>query len=242
MKIIAHRGASGQYPENTLLAFEQAIKHGCDGIELDIQYHESGEFILLHDAHLLDEHQQPTLFTDLSLEQLTTHPAGRGEQIPTLKQALKTINGRCLVNIEIKSAYVESNSINNIIELLNKQVSAFIEDGIFKPTDFVFSSFNHHMLVAVKRLNSQFKTAALLSSIPIDYAAFAEPLAVTCVNPAMDSINKAFVDDAKKRGLEVWVYTVNFSKDIDYCQKLNVDAIFTDFPKQTREYIKNKEI
>ena len=41
MKVIAHRGASGEYPENTLLAFSEAIKQLADGIELDIQYHYS---------------------------------------------------------------------------------------------------------------------------------------------------------------------------------------------------------
>ena len=52
MKVIAHRGASGEYPENTLLAFKEAIKQQADGIELDIQYHHSNHFVLLHDNYL----------------------------------------------------------------------------------------------------------------------------------------------------------------------------------------------
>ncbi len=53
MQVIAHRGASGEFTENSLLAFEQAILQGCDGIEFDVQFHQaSGEFILLHDSYL----------------------------------------------------------------------------------------------------------------------------------------------------------------------------------------------
>ena len=53
MKVIAHRGASGEFPENSLLAFEEAIKQQADGIELDAQYHQaSGEFVLLHDSYV----------------------------------------------------------------------------------------------------------------------------------------------------------------------------------------------
>ena len=48
MKVIAHRGASGEYPENSLLAFEKAIEQKADAIELDARFHESSEFILLH--------------------------------------------------------------------------------------------------------------------------------------------------------------------------------------------------
>ncbi|MBU2112393.1 MAG: glycerophosphodiester phosphodiesterase, partial [Gammaproteobacteria bacterium] len=51
MQIIAHRGASGDYPENTILAIEQAIAQGADAVEIDV-FAVDGELIVIHDHHL----------------------------------------------------------------------------------------------------------------------------------------------------------------------------------------------
>ena len=49
MKIFAHRGFSGEYPENTMLAFRKAYETGCDGIELDVQLTKDGVPVIMHD-------------------------------------------------------------------------------------------------------------------------------------------------------------------------------------------------
>ena len=49
MKVYAHRGYSGKYPENTMLAFKEAAKTGCDGIELDVQLTKDGKVVVIHD-------------------------------------------------------------------------------------------------------------------------------------------------------------------------------------------------
>ena len=109
MKIIAHRGASGEFPENSLLAFEQAILQGCDGIEFDIQYHQpSGEFILLHDSYLdrVTESgaEEKVHFNQLSLAALTDISTNGKYRLCTLTDALHCINQQCPINIELKSA------------------------------------------------------------------------------------------------------------------------------------------
>ena len=48
----AHRGFSGQFPENTMLAFEKAVEAGADGIELDVQFSKDGELVIMHDETL----------------------------------------------------------------------------------------------------------------------------------------------------------------------------------------------
>ena len=52
MKVYAHRGYSGRYPENTMLAFKEAEKTGCYGIELDVQLTKDGEVVIIHDEPL----------------------------------------------------------------------------------------------------------------------------------------------------------------------------------------------
>ena len=52
MRVFAHRGYSGKYPENTMLAFREAEKTGADGIELDVQLSKDGELVIIHDETL----------------------------------------------------------------------------------------------------------------------------------------------------------------------------------------------
>lgn len=52
MKVMAHRGYSGKYPENTMLAFEEAAKTGADGIELDVQLTKDGQVVVIHDERI----------------------------------------------------------------------------------------------------------------------------------------------------------------------------------------------
>ncbi|MFQ3288353.1 MAG: glycerophosphoryl diester phosphodiesterase, partial [Alteromonadaceae bacterium] len=120
MKVIAHRGASGEYPENTLLAFSEAIKQLADGIELDIQYHYSNNFVLLHDNDLQKTTNGKGSVNDYSLGDLQQLDAGLGEFIPTLHQALELINGDCFVNIEVKTAVIDKASLLKIITLLQR--------------------------------------------------------------------------------------------------------------------------
>ena len=52
MKVMAHRGYSGKYPEYTMLAFEEAAKTGADGIELDVQLTKDGQVVVIHDERI----------------------------------------------------------------------------------------------------------------------------------------------------------------------------------------------
>ena len=66
----AHRGFSGQYPENTMLAFEKAVEAGADGIELDVQFSKDGKLVIMHDESLLRTAGIDGFVKDYTLEQL----------------------------------------------------------------------------------------------------------------------------------------------------------------------------
>lgn len=105
--IIAHRGASGVAPENTLSAFRLAKGIGVDGIELDIHLSADGQIVVIHDYEINRTAQQkldaPILVEDLTLRQLRKYDSGNGEKIPTLKQAMDLIGTDILLDIEIKA-------------------------------------------------------------------------------------------------------------------------------------------
>lgn len=66
----AHRGFSGQFPENTMLAFEKAVEAGADGIELDVQFSKDGELVIMHDETLNRTAGVDGFVKDYTLEQL----------------------------------------------------------------------------------------------------------------------------------------------------------------------------
>lgn len=235
MKIIAHRGASGEYPENSLLAFEKAIEQGADGIELDAQFHvASGKFVLLHDSYLDKTTNGKGDLNRLSLDELKALDLGHNEKLVTLPQALKTINGRVFVNIELKTIRCSSQNLQDIIAGLNQVLALAIEENNFSLDQFVISSFDHHLLSICKQQNNQLKTAALIAHRPIDYSEFAKTLEVSGINPDIDCIHKCLVDDAHQQSLSVWVYTVDRREDIEHCLAIGVDGIFTNFPERSR--------
>ena len=156
MKIIAHRGASGEFPENTLLAFEQAIIQQADGIELDAQYHQqSGQFVLLHDAYIADENGKEFYYDDLSLADLLAMTVDC-QPITTLDDALTLINGRCLVNIELKIATTNSSDLKKITSSLQILLNRFKQKQHFSNSQFVISSFNHPLLKQIKKQLPQY--------------------------------------------------------------------------------------
>jgi glycerophosphoryl diester phosphodiesterase len=76
---IAHRGACGQYPENTLLAFSKALQMGANALELDVHLCKSGDVVVIHDETLQRTTNGQGAVAEHSYEQLKTLDAGAGE-------------------------------------------------------------------------------------------------------------------------------------------------------------------
>lgn len=227
MQIIAHRGASGDYPENTLLAIEQAVLQDADAVEIDV-FAVDGELIVIHDHHLGRTTNGSGSIYQHSLMQLQQLDAGRGQRIPTLWQVLQLLAPtRLWLNIELKG----DNTVPPLVSLL---ATAEQELG-FSMNRIVVSSFNHHLLSELKQLCPALKLGALTASLALDYAAFASQLGAYSVNCDVSFINQAMVDDAKDRGLKVFVYTVDHSDDIVRLQSYGVDGIFSNYPAQSRQ-------
>lgn len=227
MQIIAHRGASGDYPENTLLAIEQAVLQGADAVEIDV-FAVDGELIVIHDHHLGRTTNGSGSIYQHSLTQLQQLDAGRGQRIPTLWQVLQLLAPTPLwLNIELKG----ENTVTPLLLLLEKAR----RELTFDIQRIVVSSFNHHLLAELKQQKPGLKLGALTASLPLDYAAFASQLDAYSVNCDVSFINQAMVDDAKARGLKVFVYTVDHADDISRLQTYGVDGIFSNYPARSRQ-------
>jgi glycerophosphoryl diester phosphodiesterase len=225
MLIFAHRGASFDAPENTLLAIDKALDQLADGIEIDV--HQLGdELVVIHDRWVSRTTNGNRLMSDYTLAELQTLDAGQKQFVPTLWQVLQRVQGQCLMNIELKGVQdlsLVKNCITKAVEQLN-----------FTTEQFIVSSFDHHLLAAFKKVVPDIKIGALTGSIPLNYAQFAEQLAAYSVNADISFINQAFVMDAHNRGLKMFVYTVDEPADLHRLQAWGVDGVFSNGPAKAR--------
>lgn len=226
MLIIAHRGASAVSAENTLAAFEEAIKAQADAIELDVCAVEDQVYVF-HDRYLTRLTSGTGRFIDLNKDQVQALYVHGQHAVPTLEQAIAHIAGRTALNIELKG-HIPCAQICQHLEKAVKQYG-------FTEQSLLVSSFNHHWLKELKHARPQTRIGALTASCPLDYAAFASDLAAHSVNIDINVVNQEFVADAHSRGLAVYVYTVDDPTDMIWLNKIGVDGIFTNHPQLTRQ-------
>lgn len=219
---IGHRGAAGYEPENTLLSFQKAIDLGVDIIELDVYVCKTGELVVIHDDRLERTTNGQGYILEKTLEELKLLDAGKGQKIPTLAEVLNLIDKKVQINIELKG--------KGTAEPVAELVKNFILSNNWQEETFLVSSFDHHELRKFKKILPNIKIGALITGIPLDYAKFGQELNAWSVNLCAEFVNKEFVDDAHKRGLKVYVWTVNNLEDIERMKFLNVDGIYSNFP------------
>lgn len=227
MFIFAHRGVSGHFPENTLTAIQAALDCGADGIEIDV-YALGEELVVIHDRELNRTTNGAGVLEDYSLAELLLLDAGSGEKIPTLWQVLNLVQNRCVLNIELKG----HDTAKLLVTQLDKARTELHTDW----STLLISSFHHPLLQQIKKLAPELAIGALTASIPLQYSAFAAELGAVSVNCDRAFIDEAMVQDAKKRGLKVFVYTVNNEREARRLQQMGVDGIFCNFPAEAKNW------
>ena len=212
----------GYAPENTLKSFRKALELNVDIIELDVHVCKSEELVVIHDDKVDRTTNGKGYVIEKTLEELKSLNAGEGEKIPLLSEVLDIVNKQARINIELKGTCT--------VEPIRDLVEEYVKNKGWEYEDFIISSFNHYELKKFNKLNPDIEIGALITGIPVGFAEFAERVNARYVNLCVEFINQEFVDDAHKRGLEVYVWTVNDSDDIEKMRSLNVDGIFSDFP------------
>ncbi|UJF21772.1 glycerophosphodiester phosphodiesterase [Shewanella sp. OMA3-2] len=224
MLIFAHRGASGYHPENTLVAMQAALDMGAEAIELDV-HNVEGQLVVFHDRRLEGKSNGKGLIRHASLNQLAKLNVKR-QPIPTLWQVLELIQGRCIVNIELKG----DDTVSPLLALYPQAISVL---G-FKPEQLLMSSFNHPYLAQIKQTLPTAYVAPLLGGIPLDLAKSVTDLQAYSVHIDLSFISQALIDDAHQRGAKVYVYTVDNPDDIRALKAIGVDGVFSNYPDKAK--------
>lgn len=232
MKIIAHRGFSGIYPENTMLAFKKAIEIGADGIELDVHLSKDGQVMIIHDEALKRTTGLDGVVSDYTRAELEKISAGKTKNdefgftpIPSLEEYLAFMaeHKDKFTNIELKTAPVYYPEIEEkTLELVRK---FDLEKNI------IYSSFNWLSIERMQRLGTISETGLLFSGMKLyNQAHIIKSLGINYFHPDFndltDNIVKSYLDN--KVGLNVW--TVNEIEDMKVCLSWNIDGLITNFP------------
>jgi glycerophosphoryl diester phosphodiesterase len=225
-KVIAHRGFSGQYPENTLLAFAKAIEAGAEMIELDVHLSKDEQIVVIHDLDLertTDGTGPVDSYTLAELRRFNAAklwPALPFQPIPTLSEVLALTQNRIQVNIELKLVARH----RHLAELVAQELGEWGD-----PDQFLFSSFEHEAIGQLRRSYPQYR-GAILYSQETDPIAKAKAVDAQALHPAFGSIDESGIAKAHSAGLEVNAWTINDEPTMKRFLKWQVDGIITNHP------------
>ena len=220
---IAHRGASGHKPENTLSAFSKALEIGVDAIELDVRVCGTGELVIMHDATLERTTNGNGIVADTTLEELRELDAGDGEQIPTLEEAIDLINKKVILNIEIKG--------EGVAGTLSKILKTYLDRG-YPPELFIVSSFNRKEFHKFSITNPGVRLGILIARGILSLPIMARRYNAYSIHLPQPYLRKRLVKFFQRRGYKVYVYTLNSIWDIAKAKIKEVDGIFSDYPER----------
>lgn len=239
-KVWAHRGASAYAPENTLEAFELAIKQKADGIELDIQMTKDGKLAVIHDETIDRTCDGTGYIKDFTMEELKRfhcskiHPEFGTSVIPELIEVLELVKPFDLtVNIELKTGVFRYKGIEK--ETLAQVKKAGLEGRV------IYSSFHHPSIVKVKKLNPKARTGLLFSDGFINVPGYAKLIGADALHPSLNHLrSKKLMKEAGKKKLPLHVWTVNDKNMMEYLAEQGIEAIITNYPDIAKEIVEKK--
>lgn len=236
-KNFAHRGYSGRYPENTMLAFRKAAEAGADGIELDVQLTRDGELVIIHDELVDRTTDGKGRVKDLTLAELRALDAsyiyagqyGRNP-IPTLREYFEFVKDLPLItNIEMKTGIFEYPGIE-------EKVWAMIQEYRLEKK-VIISSFNHFTILRMQKIAPKLKYGFLSETWIIDAGKYCRGHGVPCYHPIFRSLTREVVAELKGYGLEINTYTVNTEEDVRDLVEKGIDIVIGNFPEMTRDVL-----
>ena len=226
--LVAHRGYSGRYPENTRLAFARAKKLGVDGFELDIQLSRDKKVIVFHDETLERTTNGAGLVGDRTLAELEKLDAGAGEKIPTLAEILKQFKDGPQLYIELKyhRDFEYKPLVNAFLKERNRQKMKYPP---------VICSFNWPALEYLRKRDKNIGIEVLHISKPFtSVLKFAGKIKAWGLFTNIKEISPKKVTLAHKRDLNVFAWTVNDRQNAARCRRAMVDGVIGNYPDKLR--------
>ncbi len=240
--VTAHRGFSGENPENTLASFRAAIAAGADMVELDVHLTRDNELVVIHDDTLERTTDGKGNVADKTLSELKRLDAGfkfnprfAGERIPTLTEVLDVTRGRILVNIELKKG---KNFPYTMEELADRTLAAVEKAKMLDQV--LFSSFDPAAVDRIRERNPRLPIAVITQKPWATPAVAGGGKLYPAINSSFKNLNEKNIRLAHAAGLQVHAWTVNTPADMEKVISLGVDGIITNYPNRLIELLKGR--
>ncbi len=232
--VVAHRGAAGAAPENTLASVGRAVADGADWVEIDVQESRDGEVVVVHDSDFMKLAGNPLKVWDGNLADIRRidigswfDPAFSDQRVPTLREVLEEIKGRSKLVIELKYYGHDQQLEQRVVDIVEQAGMS---------SDVVIMSLKLEGVEKLQALRPDWTTGLLaasavgdLSRLEVDFLA---------VNQAMAS--RAFIRRAHAAGKRVFVWTVNDALSLSRWMSMGVDGVITDEPALAREVLAHR--
>ena len=233
---LAHRGFSGLYPENTLLAFQKAIDEGIEFLEMDLHLTRDRQVIIMHDESFERTTDGKGWVWDVDLKEAKQFNAGRGEHIPTLSEAIELVRPtsvRLCLELKYEPFTLDySKSEPEALETTHEVVK------ILQQTHFIdrviVTSFSPNVLRKAKELEP--RLPSVLDPSPQDGSLNPKEVmgqVVPCANVVAyyyPHINKELMDEARLAGIHVWAWDPDEPEEFIRLINLGVHGIMTNRP------------
>lgn len=219
-----------------MAAFRKSLELGVDGIELDIQRCASGEIVVFHDSDLSRTTNGAGLLKDSSFDELRRLSAGdwfspefEGERIPLLQDVLDLVDGKCLLNVELKN-------LPHCYQGIEDELVAIMDD--YEPIDrVIFSSFDHGAVKRMAELRPDWNYAVLMVGVPHPIPEYCASLSARYFHPQFESLHEEAVESALGAGITILPWTVNDERAWSRMLQLGVGGIITDKPSGLKGFL-----
>ncbi|WP_175990551.1 glycerophosphodiester phosphodiesterase family protein [Bacillus sp. Marseille-Q1617] len=231
---VAHRGAAGYAPENTIAGFDLAVDMKSDYIEIDVQRSKDGELVVIHDTTVDRTTDGTGKVGELTLGQLKSLDAGSwkgeqfaGETIPTFEEVLERYHGKVGILIELKAPELYPGIEKEVAEALEKQ-------NLDKPQNekIIIQSFNFESMKKMDQLLPQVPIGVLTYHLADTTAEALQEFSTYAewFNPSYGIVSEELVDEVHSLDMQIGSWTVRSQEAADFLFEMKVDAIITDYP------------
>lgn len=230
IKNIAHRGFSGQYPENTLLAFQKALEAEADGNEFDVHLTKDGVPVIHHDENLKRTTNGTGLIGEYTFDELRRLDAAARyngsfpvQRIPSLREYFEMVTGtKVLSNIELKTGIFHYPEIEKrVLELI---------DEFNCREEVIVSSFNHYSIQIFKKLAPDVQIGVLEESWLIDPGGYAKSLSAEWYHPEFHALTDETLQNLRAHQIRINTWTINDQEDMRKAIEMKLDGVITNHP------------
>lgn len=224
--VIAHRGASGYEPENTLRAFELAIAQDAQMIEMDLHLTRDGHVVVIHGSDLSETTNLRGLVSNTTLTDLRGADAGKGEGVPTLDETLDLVRGRTELYLEIKDprAAEETLRIVRARGLERSVMLASFDLDLMRRLGVEVKDIRLGLILGARSLSPVVVSRMLLPWLVLRHFNY------QVLSVHVKLCHRLLVRQTRAQGKELFVWTANDEGTMRKLIALGVDGIVTNYP------------